>query len=349
MTVRYHMRHGEPEPQYICQRERVDSAWPVCQFIVGKPIDEAIGELLVEAVSPLALEVALTVQQELERRTEEVDRMRRQQVERAGYEAELAQRRYLRVDPDNRLVADSLEADWNHKLRALTEAQKDYERLSKADGSALSEEQRAEVMSLATDFPRLWRDPQTAMRERKRMVRLIVEDVTLIRSEHVVAHVRFRGGATRSLELARPLRAWELRQTDPLVVAEIDRLLDDHTDGEIVTILNQRGTRPGLAERFSPRIIAKVRRAYNLEDRFGRLRRRGLLTQEELASLLGVHFKTVQTWHHAGMLVSHSFDDKGGRLYERTAELPTKLQGRPLRDRVRPLLPQRPDEVQCSA
>jgi DNA invertase Pin-like site-specific DNA recombinase len=349
MTVRYHMRHGDPEPQYICQRERVDSAWPVCQFIVGKPIDEAIGELLLEAVSPLALEVALTVQQELERRTEEVDRMRRQQVERASYEAELAQRRYLRVDPDNRLVADSLEADWNHKLRALTAAQEDYERQSKKDGSALSQEQRAEVMSLATDFPRLWRDPQTAMQERKRMVRLMVEDVTLIRGERIVAQVRFRGGATRSLDLARPLRAWELRQTNPQVVAEIDRLLDDHTDGEIVTFLNQRGVRPGLANRFSPRIVAKVRRAYNLEDRFTRLRRRGFLTQEELASLLGVHFKTVQAWHHAGLLVAHNFDDKGGRLYERADNLPSKLMGRPLRDRPRPLLPQRADEVQCSA
>jgi hypothetical protein len=60
MTVRYHMRHGQPQPQYICQKERVESAWPVCQYVVGKPLDEAIGELLVEAVSPLALEVVLT-------------------------------------------------------------------------------------------------------------------------------------------------------------------------------------------------------------------------------------------------------------------------------------------------
>ncbi len=349
MTVRYHMRHGQPEPQYICQKERVESAWPVCQYVVGTPLDEAVGGLLVEAVSPLALEVALTVQQELERRTEEVDRMRRQQVERARYQAELAQRRYLRIDPDNRLVADSLEADWNHKLRSLSEAQEDYEQKSKSDRSALSEQQRTEVMSLATDFPTLWRDPQTSMQERKRMVRLMVEDVTLLRGEHITAHVRFRGGATRTLDLARPLRAWELRQTDPQVVAEIDRLLNNHTDGEIVTILNQRGVRPGLAKRFSPRILGKVRRAYNLEDRFSRLRRRGLLTQEELASLLGVHIKTVQAWHHAGLLVSHSFDDKGGRLYERTDELPTKLMGRPLRDRPRPLPPQSLDEVQCSA
>ncbi len=181
------------------------------------------------------------------------------------------------------------------------------------------------------------------------MVRLMVEDVTLFRGEHIVAHVRFRGGATRSLDLARPLRAWELRQTDPQVVAEIDRLLDDHTDAEIVTILNQRGMRPGVAQRFSSRLLAKVRRAYNLEDRFSRLRRRGLLTQEELASMLGVCTQTVKAWQYAGLLVSHRFDDKGGRLYDQTTKLPTKLMGRPLRDRPRPLLPQRLNEVQCSA
>jgi hypothetical protein len=79
---------------------------------------------LVETVSPLALQVALAVQDELEARAQEVDRIRRQQVERARYEAELAQRRYLRVDPDNRLVADSLEAEWNNKLRALVAARR---------------------------------------------------------------------------------------------------------------------------------------------------------------------------------------------------------------------------------
>ena len=100
----------------------------ICQRIVGRVLDRAIGDLLVETVSPLALEVALAVQDELEARAQEVDRIRRQQVERARYEADLAQRRYLRVDPDNRLVADSLEAEWNHKLRALVAAQEDYER-----------------------------------------------------------------------------------------------------------------------------------------------------------------------------------------------------------------------------
>jgi hypothetical protein len=126
--------------------------------------------------------VALAVQDELEARAQEVDRLRRQQVERARYEAELAQRRYLRVDPDNRLVADSLEADWNRKLRALAVAQEDDERQRDGNEGVLHPEQRQQVMTLVADFPRLWHDPATPQRERKRMVRLLLEDVTLLKA-----------------------------------------------------------------------------------------------------------------------------------------------------------------------
>jgi hypothetical protein len=202
------------------------TARPICQRIIGGALDHAIGELLIETVSPLALEVTLAVQEELEARAQEVDRMRRQQVEHARYEAELAQRRYLRVDPDNRLVADSLEAEWNNKLRALAAAQEDYERQCASAGSLLSADQRRQVMMLVTDFPRLWREPATPQRERKRMVRLLLEDVTLLRADEVVAQVRFRGGATHTLRLPLPIPAPELRKTPSTVVAEIDHLIE---------------------------------------------------------------------------------------------------------------------------
>ena len=126
-------------------------------------------------MTPLAIEVALTVRQELASRHEEADRLRRQHVERARYEADLAQRRFLKVDPDNRLVADALEADWNGKLRALAAAQEAYEKATAADASAVTDAERAELMALATDFPRLWRDPRTQMKKKKRMLRLMID------------------------------------------------------------------------------------------------------------------------------------------------------------------------------
>ncbi len=315
MTIRYYVSHREVLPEYVCQREGIEHAHGPCQRIVGGALDRAIGDLLVETVSPLALEVALAVQNELENRAQEVDRMRRQQVDRACYEAELAQRRYLRVDPDNRLVADSLEAEWNNKLRALAAAQENYERNRDGEGSVLSAEQREQVMALVTDFPRLWRDPATPQRERKRMVRLLLEDVTLLKADEVVAQIRFRGGATHTLRLPLPLSAPELRKTQPAVVAEIDRLLESHTEAEIAEILNARGLRPGVADRFSNSIIYHLRQQYHLENRFSRLRRQGMLTLQEVTDALGLNPITVKKRAARGRLVSHVYNDKGQRLY----------------------------------
>ncbi|MFH1087691.1 MAG: recombinase family protein [Chloroflexota bacterium] len=315
MTVRYYSSHGELHPEYCCQKFGIEHGLSPCQRILGRELDRAIGELLVETVTPLTLEVALAVQQEIQTRAEEADRLRRQQVEHTRYEAELAQRRYLRVDPDNRLVADSLEADWNQKLKALAAAQEDYQRQCQAEGLLLDEQKRAQVLALATDFPRLWRDDATPYRERKRMVRLLLEDVTLLRTDQIVAHVRFRGGATRTLRLPIPRNAWQLRQTDPAVVAEIDRLLDDHTDGEVAEILNARGLHPGVGDKFTSFVIYHLRRKYGLEDRFTRLRRKGLLTLSEMAAALGVHQETVKHRQSQGRLPSVVYNDKRQRLY----------------------------------
>ena len=320
MTIRYYVSHRDVLPEYVCQREGIEHAQGPCQRIVGGALDRAIGDLLLETVSPLALEVTLAVQDELENRAQEVDRMRRQQVDRARYEAELAQRRYLRVDPDNRLVADSLEVEWNNKLRALAAAQEDYERSRDGENNVLSAEQRTQVMALVADFPRLWRDPATPQRERKRMVRLLLEDVTLLKTDAVVAHVRFRGGATQELRLPLPLSAPELRKTHPSVVAEIDHLLDHHTDAEIADILNARGLRPGVADRFSITIIYQLRMKYRLEDRFSRLRRQGLLTLDEMAAASRLHRETVKDRAAKGRLVSYIYNDKNQRLYAPPAE-----------------------------
>ncbi len=161
MTLRYHLRQAGLCPEYVCQRKGIENAEPLCQRIPGAEIDRVLGDTLLELVNPITLDVALTVQQELQERLDESDRLRKQQVERARYEAELAQRRYMRVDPENRLVADTLEADWNHKLRALSEAQQEYEHRREQDRQVFNEEQRAAILALAQDFPRLWRDPAT--------------------------------------------------------------------------------------------------------------------------------------------------------------------------------------------
>ena len=316
MTIRYNQRKERLVPTYTCYREAIQHGTPPCQTIPGAALDDAIGALLVNTVTPVALEVALSVQQELQQRLDEADQLRHKQVERVRYEAELARRRYMRVDPDNRLVASSLEAEWNEKLRELTAVQEEYERHRASDRRTLGEQQRAKIAALATDFPRLWNDPATPDRERKRMARLIIEDVTLIRGTKLTAHVRFRGGASQTLTLPIPLPSYELRRTPKEVLEAIDELLDHHTDAGVAEELNRRGHRSGTGKPLTRLIVKKIRRAYGLRPRYDRLREAGLLTRDELAEKLGVASATIKNWRYQGLVIGVAYSDKPQYLYE---------------------------------
>lgn len=336
MTVRYHNTTNGIAPEYVCIRALKTLDRNRCQIIPGRNLDEEVGRLLVEAVNPLTLEVSLSVQEELQRRIEETDRLRYKQVERARYEAELARRRYMMVDPDNRLVADSLESDWNDKLRTLADAQEEYDSGCRSDRLLIEEEQRARILEIATDFPRLWQNPKTSNRERKRMVRLMIEDVTLIKDSEITAHVRFRGGADRTLTLPIPKNAWQQRKTSDAVIAEIDILTNHYTDEKIVDILNKKGLRSGTGKPFTPDRVKRIRRAYGLKNRYDRLRESGMLTHREIADRLGVHRSTVQIWAKNGLLLSHAFNDCNQCLYEDPGDNPpVKSQGRRLSERRR--------------
>src|SRR4030067_3025157 len=136
----------------------------------------------------------------------------------------------------------------------------------------LDEEKPARVMPLATDFPRLWNDPNTPQRERKRMVQLLIEDAPLIKGDAIPIHIRFKGGATKSLTVARPLLASQRYRTPASVVAEIDRLLDRYTYEEVAAIVEERGLVSGCGNSFDGRRVAVVRRHHGLRSRYAPLR-----------------------------------------------------------------------------
>lgn len=317
MTVSYHHRQGLLTPNYNCQgphSERLQKSH--CQSISGASLDKAIGELLVEAMTPLALEVALNVQREIQARWEEADRLRRLEVDRARYEAELSRRRFLRVDPDNRLVAASLEADWNVKLQALAEAESHYQRQREADQAELSERQRQQILALATDFPQLWNDSITANRERKRMVRLLIEDVTVRKEQQIQLQIRFRGGMSKTLVLPVPLKSFEARRQNPEMIAQMDRLLDDYNYLDVARILNENGFKTGEGLPLTAESVAYIRADYGLRPRLDRLRERGLVTRHELAQKYAVSIQTVWQWRHSGLLQTHAYNDQNHCLYE---------------------------------
>ncbi len=203
MTVRYHQRGGRRiVPDYVCQRAGIAHAQPPCQRLPGAALDQAVADLLLKMVTPEAIALILAMQEELVQRAEEAQRLRHLQVERAQYEADLAQRRYLRVDPDNRLVAQVLEAEWNAKLRELAAAQEAEAQFRQRDAQAVSPQDRQQLGEIPERLAQFWQHPETAARDRKRVVRLLIEDVTLLRAEQaeqMVAHIRFKGGATQTL------------------------------------------------------------------------------------------------------------------------------------------------------
>jgi DNA invertase Pin-like site-specific DNA recombinase len=316
MGVRYSQEHGRAVPVYLCQEPLVRRGGKICQTVPGKVVDPAIGALLVELMTPMTLQVTLAVQRELEARAAETDALRRQHLERTRYEAELARRRYMKVDPDNRLVADVLEAEWNRKLRAHAEAVEHYEQRGRDQAAALDAEGRRRVLELAEQFPRIWHDPRVEVRERKRILRLLVDDVTLIKADAITAHVRLSGGATRTLVLDRPLPIAQIRRVKPELIAEIDRLLDQHCDREVAAILSRDGWRSWEGKAFNLKKIAFIRGAYKLPSRYERLRRRGMLTTREIAARLGISETAVHAWGRQGLITKCCYDNLNRGLWD---------------------------------
>ena len=322
MHVRYCTRGDQRFPTYVCVGRGRLFGDPLCQSIAGTQLDAAVGEMIVGAVTPMAIELTLAVQQEIQRRVDDADRLRHRQVERAQYEADLARQRYLLVCPVNRLVADSLEADWNARLRLLDQARDEYQRLRAADRLIVDDEQRRCVLALATEFPTIWRDPSTPDRERKRMLALLIEDVTLIKQHQITAAVRFRGGATTTLTLPRPLTAQQLRATHADVRTQIDVLLNDYSDAQVAHILNERGLHTGAGEAFDAVAVQWVRSTAKLPSLKQRLITAGMLTTRQLGELLGVKRSTIRRWHAQGLVEARICNELGEWLYWPPKQIP---------------------------
>jgi DNA invertase Pin-like site-specific DNA recombinase len=315
MRARYQVVAGRPAPYYQCTEALVRRAGKLCQSVRGQAIDARISDLLLETVAPTALEIALAVHEEIAARIDQAETVRRTELERARYEAELARRRYLKVDPDNRLVADALEADWNALLRRLDTLQCEHEQQRKADAHLLDDEARDRILALARDFPRVWNDPRTSPLERKRMVALLIEDVTLLVAAKVTVNVRWRGGQTTTFSVERPKPIALIRKTRPEVVAAIDELLDTCTDAEVAQQLNEMGYCNWKQQPFTDKKVRGVRYAYGLKSRYERLRSRGLLTGVEMALQLGVSTVTVHQWGRSGLLARELYGRASRCLY----------------------------------
>jgi len=219
------------------------------------------------------------------------------------------------VDPDNRLVASVLEAEWNTKLRALEEARVIEERANQNDQHRVSAQEHGEIEATPERFRQFWNDLHTLARERKRAARLVIEDVTVHQAEQIVAHVRFKGGATQTITVPLPPPFAQSRFTSPETLAAIDRLLDTSTDAQVAEQLNHQGYRTFEGLLFQSLHVSPLRRDHGLTDRYTRLRARGMLTAEETAHAHGVSAQTIWHWYRQGRIVGVRYTDRGSCLF----------------------------------
>ena len=229
LSVRY-TGNGGLYPIYECNwKHREALSRQACMNVAAKPLDAAVAERLVTAVTPLTIELALEALTSLEERDKAIAAQWRRRIERARYDADLAERRYEAVDPSNRLIASTLEKRWNDAMQRLIELEAELANFRAADTAHLTAEQKQQILQLGQDFPRLWTAPTTSARDRKRMLRLLIRDITVTKGQEpklLRLQIRWQGGATETIELRlSPNRAEAVRYPDAFV-AKIRALAD---------------------------------------------------------------------------------------------------------------------------
>ena len=285
---------------YVCKEELARYGRKTCQSMRGDLVDAEISRFVIDAMNRKNIDLALAVQEQVEAEFAEADAQRAGRIEAFRYEADLARRRFFEVDPANRLVAASLEADWNERLRELEEACAEREARAAAREIELSERQVERIRELARDFEQVWNAAQTGNADRKRLLGHLIEDATLSRDGcEVRIDLRMRGGRSLTLEplqLPRPIA--QIRKTLPETVAALDRLLETHGDEDAARELNAMEFRNWKGEPYTAKGVGRVRRAYGLpnylEREKKRLRDQGFSTAAEVAAQLGFNERVVR-------------------------------------------------------
>jgi len=330
LTLRYR-GNGGLYPVYLCSGQRRDArATRDCMTLRCDVLDAAIATKALQALKPAQLELALATLQELEMRDQSVLRQWQMRLERAEYETALAERRYQEVDPSQRLVAATLERRWNDTLLSLEDVKKQYADFEQQKARVATPEQKAKVLALAQDLPRLWHAPTTQARERKRMLRLLIKDITVEKqhgARHAILHIRWQGGACDdvNVELPRP-RAEVIRYPEP-IIARIRDLARTLTDQQIVAELGRLGELSATGRRHTMHTIRWIRWKYRIPA--PSLKRAEELTVQELAGRLGVLPGVVYYWAKRGMIQGRRINN-GSPLWITIDEIKLKE----LRDRV---------------
>jgi DNA invertase Pin-like site-specific DNA recombinase len=266
LTVRYTGNRGL-YPIYECNWRHREALQPHRMCLPAKPLDDAISERLLTAVTPLTIKLALAALTNLEERDRVISAQWHRRIERARYEADLAERRYEEADPSNRLVASTLEKRWNDAMQRVLELKAELAHFERQTMHSVTAEQKQRILQLGRDFPRLWKAPTTSARDRKRILRLLIRDITVVKvPQPKLLHLQicWQGGATETIEVRqRPNYPEAIRYPDSFV-AKIRTLAEQYDDKEIATRLNGERLTSATGKSFTASMINWIRHKHRI-------------------------------------------------------------------------------------
>ena len=315
--------------QYRCSRARAQHGGADCQLLGGKRIDQTVVEVFLEATQPCAQAAARQANEEAHRQGEALRLYWAHQIEKARYEAQRAERQYMAVEPENRVVARALERRWNLQLQALEQVEREAEQALQAP-TLLSDEELEKIHLLGADLHALWEAPTTTHRDRKRLLRCLIEEVQLRTEEaHHALRIVWKGGAVTEREVVRGKPGSARRTSEDTVelVRELARELDD---AQIARVLNKQGRRSGLGNPFTQQSVASLRGKHSIpkcpavraKDPF-----EGPFTAEQAARELGVDMSTVHRWLREGVLAGEQLTPGAPWRIVLSAEVRQRLAG----------------------
>jgi DNA invertase Pin-like site-specific DNA recombinase len=248
-------------PYYECMRRKLEGS--ECCGLGAAAVDDLVGQQVLRALEPAALELSMQALRKIHQERQRLHDHWQQRLERAAQEARRAERQYQAVEPENRLVARTLEQRWEEALRAHRALQEDYDRFQREEPRQLSEEERARIVALAGDIPALWHSPETTAAQRKEIVRLLVERVVVhVRadSERTGVEIAWRGGLTTSHKVARAVTRYEALSDYPELLKRIRQWRQDGlTIAEVAARLNQEGFKaPRSRQGYTPTSVRKL-------------------------------------------------------------------------------------------
>lgn len=306
LRVYYQGKHSTPG-YYCAANNVVNGRGMYCLRVGGVRIDQAVVRAFLDTVNPAGIDAALVAENNIQADHEAALAQWRLQVERARYGAQRAERRYRAVEPENRLVARTLEAEWEHRLTELAAAEAELSRRERERPGPITDEQRKRIRLLGNDLNRVWQAPTTTDRDRKELLRTLLEEVN-VKVDRAKSKadliLRWRGGAISELEVALRVYKSPPIRTDDDTIELVRRLAVHYPDAMIAGILNRQGRRTARGDRFTANKVGNLRRYWKIPrfDPKSVPSEGELVTVQKAAEMLGVAPSTVHRWLADGFI-----------------------------------------------